>query len=267
MSVRASASLQLGVAGWLALTATTFAAPAAKPLIDAKASAAKLEVWRDDVGQYYVVPVFGAFPFGEVKRWVFFGDGKAMYQQRIIAVGTSPSDTYDWRIWAPRADAETYAAIETADHRLTLTCGIKDARPLTPLTADQAKAFFARATFAPPRWDRDAKFLARDDDGVYYFVDVRSQEVGGNGDRVFVGLKGAMREQVMTNVVSDSSGAIYATKGGTLKIITEGKSETARWIKGSKQVALTILPIDDNGAMIYRGLGVYGALGTVCDDR
>ena len=139
-------------------------------------------------------------------------------------------------------------------------------RPLTQLKADEAKAFFGKATFLPPFWERIAKFLARDDDGVYYFVDMLREEAGGNGYRVFIGQKGSMKEQAMTNVVADSGGEIYATKSGNLKIIADKKAETAFWIKGGKKTELTVLAPLENRYLIYRGLGIYGQLGVVCDD-
>jgi hypothetical protein len=251
----------------LLVSATAFAAPDKKPkTIDAKSNAAKLEVWKDDVGQFYVVPTYNAFSFDEAGAWVFYGDGKTMYQQRIVGSGTGQHDSYEWSVWSPRVSTMSQAQIESASGRLVVACGQKDKRLLTQLKADEARTFFAKAAFLPPLWDRNAKFLARDDDGVYYFVDQLSQDAGGNGYRVFIGQKGVMKEQAMTNVVSDSGGDIYATKSGSLKIIADKKADTAFWIKGGKKVELTVLVPGDNRYLIYRGLGIYGQLGVVCDD-
>jgi hypothetical protein len=251
----------------LLVSATALAAPDKKPkAIDAKANAAKLEVWKDDLGQFYVVPAYNAFTFDDAGAWVFYGDGKNMYQQRIVGSGTGQHGTYEWSLWSPRVTSETLASLETVKDRLTVVCGSKDKRTLTQLKADEAKAFFGKATFLPPLWDRNAKFLARDDDGVYYFVDMLSQDNGGNGYRVFIGQKGVMKEQAMTNVVSDSGGEIYATKSGNLKIIANTKGDTAFWIKGGKKTELTVLEAQENRYLIYRGLGIYGSLGVVCDD-
>jgi hypothetical protein len=237
--------------------------------IDAKAHADKLEVWKDDLGQYYVVPVANGFSFDEAGTWVFYGDGKTLYQQRIIGSGSSAKG-YEWSIWAPRVKTMQAASMETKNDRLTVQCGVKDLRTLTQLKADEAKVFFAKATFYPPLWQRQTHFLARDDDGVYYFVDELREEYGGQGYRVFVGEKGAMKEMGMTNVVEDSGGFIFATKGGSLKIIDKSgdgkKLDTAYWVKGGKKVELTVLVPNDNRYLIYRNLGVYNSIGTVCDD-
>ncbi len=253
-----------------ALAATAGAAPAKgdkkTTSIDAKAVADKLEVWRDDLGQYYVAPRCNAFSFDDAGTWVFYGDGKHMYQQRIIGSSSSSATSCDWTVWAPRVTTIQWPTIELTDPKLTVECGLKDKRVLTQLKADEAKAFFAKAAFQPPLWQRQSRFLARDDDGVYYFVDMLREEYGGHGYRVFVGLKGAMKEQAMTNVVEDSGGEIYATKSGSLKIIANKKTNTALWIKGGKKVELTVLEPGDNRYLIYRTLGIYGTLGAVCDD-
>lgn len=233
--------------------------------IDAKAHADKLEVWKDDLGQFYVVPAANAFSFEEAGTWVFYGDGKTMYQQRIVGSGSSGKG-YEWSIWAPRVKTLQLAGLETKNDRLTVTCGIKDARVLTELKADETKLFFAKATFYPPLWQRQTRFLARDDDGNYYFVDELREEYGGQGYRVFAGAAGTMKEMPMTNVVEDSGGFIFATKGGSLKIISDTKSDKAFWVKGGKKIELTVLVPGDNRYLIYRSLGVYGSIGTVCDD-
>jgi hypothetical protein len=251
--------------------------------IDAKASADKLEVWKDDLGQFYVVPAPNAFTFDEAGTWVFYGDGKTMYQQRIIGSGTS-SKGYEWTIWAPRVKTLQAAGLEVKADRLTVSCGVKDARALTQLKADEAKVFFNKAKFFPPLWQRQTRFLARDDDGIYYFVDELREEYGGQGYRVFMGAAGTMKEMPMTNVVEDSGGFIFATKGGSLKIIDkagerlprstaeggakvdDNKHDTAYWVKGGKKVELTVLVPGDNRYLIYRSLGIYGSIGTVCDD-
>jgi hypothetical protein len=221
-------------------------------------------VFKDDTGMYYVSPAPGVTD-KDAEQWVFYGDGKTMYQQRIVGSGTAAKG-YEWSIWAPRVKTMQVATLEPKSDRLTVSCGVKDARALTQLKSDEAKTFFAKATFYPPLWQRQTRFLARDDDGVYYFVDELRDEYGGQGYRVFVGEKGTMKEMPMTNVVEDSGGFIFATKGGSLKIISDKKADTAYWVKGGKKIELTTLVPTDNRYLIYRSLGVYGSIGTVCDD-
>jgi hypothetical protein len=250
----------------LLCTSSAFAAPEKKDkTIDAKANAAKLDVWKDDLGQFYVVPTDTAMSLSDAADWVFFGDGKNMYRQRIIGSGQDKGK-FEWTLWSPRVNTVSHATLATGkDEHLVLECGDKDRRTLTQLKADEAKALFAKATFYPAFWQRQARLLARDDDGIYYFVDQLGADYGGKGYRVFVGQKGQMKEVAMTNVVEDSGGSIYATKSGNLKIVSK-TTEEGYWIKNGKKVELTILEPGDNRYLIYRGLGIYGNLGTVCED-
>jgi len=238
----------------------------AKP-IDIKAVADKLDVFKDDVGNFYVSPRPDTMSLDDAGPWVFFGDGKAMYQQRIIGSSSTPNKDLEWYLWAPRAKGMVSARLDVFPGKLLLECRhTRDgSRPLTQLNADEAKTFLAKAAFYPPLWQRQSHVLLRDDDGVYYFVDELREEFGGNGYRVFVGAKGAMKELPMTNVATDSAGEIFATKAGQLKLVA-GKDGKAFWIKGSKKTELTSLEPQDNRYLIYRELGIYGTIGAVCDD-
>jgi hypothetical protein len=255
------------LAGSTAIADPATKRPSDKPhAIDVKPVADKLSVLRDDLGNYYVVPRVGAFASSdEAGAWLFYGDGKTMYQQRLI--GQSSDDhKYEWDVWSPRAKGMQAAEIATTADQSSVECKVRDGkRPLTALKADEAKLVLTRATFLPPLWTRVSHFLARDDDAVYYFVDQLREELGGNGFRVFVGPKGSMKELGMLNVASDSGGEIFATKTGQLKIVA-GKDGKAYWSKGGKQVDLTVLVPGDNRYLIYRDLGIYGQLGVVCDD-
>jgi hypothetical protein len=144
------------------------------------------------------------------------------------------------------------------------------ANVLKQLGSEELHTLLKNAKALPVFHTRTAHLLARDDEGTYYFVDELRSEYGGNGYRVFAGQKGAMKELAMTNVVSDSAGEIFATKGGQLKIIsTSAKGSDAGktyWLKGGKKTELTMLEPTDNRYLIYRELGIYGSLGAVCDD-
>jgi hypothetical protein len=237
-----------------------------KPVaIDTKAVIDKLDLFRDDVGNYYVSPRADAgIPAEDADQWVFYGDGKAFYRQWIIG-SSSSGGVFEWNVWSPRAKGLVTATLDLSNGNLTARCRPKEVRQLTLLKADEARTIFRAAKFYPPLWQRQSHLLARDDDGVYYFIDELREEYGGAGFRVFVGPKGAMKELAMTNMASDSAGEIFATKGGQLKIVT-GAEGKATWSKGGKKTELTVLPPSDNKYLIYRELGIYGKLGVVCDD-
>ena len=248
---------------------TAIAKPPPIKTVDVKPVADKLEAYKDDAGNYYVVPKAGAFAStDDDHKWVFFGDGKTMYRQRIIGF-SSQGNEREYNLWAPRAKDMSTGEIHVEPGKSTAQCkqrGDDKFRTLTQLTGDETATLLKRAKFYPPLWQRRAHYLARDDDGIYYYVDALQEEFGGLGHRVFVGQKGAMKLLPMTNMASDSAGEIYATKSGQLKIIT-AKEGKAFWIKGGKKTELTVLPPLDNRYLIYRELGIYGALGSICDDQ
>ena len=236
-------------------------------VIDVKPVLDKLEVFKDEYGKFFVAPK--PMSMNEnAEQWVFFGDAKGLYQQRII--GNFRHDgKQEWSIWAPRVRHMQQADVQQDDKGAALTCEMKEgkyvSKQLVQMPADQAKTFLEHTPLHPPLWQRVSHLLGRDDDGVYYFVDELREEYGGHGHRVFIGQKGAMKEVPMKNVVSDSAGEIFATTGGDLKIVT-GEKGKAYWKKGGKKEDLTLLEPQDNKYLIYSELGIYGSIGTVCDD-
>ena len=234
--------------------------------IDIRAVVDQLDVFKDDAGSVLVVPKIAALK-NDLQKWVFYGDAKSLYQQRIIG-SSIDGDNYEWIVWSPRVQGIQQAFVTSDPNGVTIQCtaGKDGKRTLMPLPADQARKVLAKATFLPPLWERQAHFLARDDDGVYFYVDRLQDDYGGKGFRVFVGKKGALKEAAMTNVVSDSAGEIYSTKTGELKIIagTDGK---AYWKKAGKKTELVVLEVMQNRYVIYRDLGIYGTLGVVCDEQ
>jgi hypothetical protein len=196
-------------------------------------------------------------------HWVFFGDGKTMYQQRVFGGSSDGSaGTWDYNFWSPRVNM---GGLGYHDKKYVLECGEQKIE-LKKVPDVDAKKMMDAAAWKKPFWHYQAAFLARDDGGTYYYVDRLRDEWGGKGHRIFAGQKGAMKELPMTNIVSDSKGEIYSTKGGELRFVTA--TDAASWIKGSTKTELTIVPPEDNVKMIYGELGVYeGTLGTPCDDQ
>jgi hypothetical protein len=231
-----------------------------KPMID------KLDVYRDDAGMYFVTLHTPTASSDDDNLWLFYGDAKVMYRQRVIGY-SSQSGVLEWNLWGPRVRGMQWPTLTLKANKVTLECKRKEApRVMNQLPADQARAFVQHTTFMPPLWQRQTHILARDEEGVYYFVDELQEEYGGKGFRVFVGQKGAMKELPMTNVVNDSAGEIFATKTGELKIVTSEDGK-AYWKKGGKKSELIKLDPFQNRYVIYRELGIYGALGAVCDDQ
>ena len=73
-------------------------------------------------------------------------------------------------------------------------------------------------------------------------------------------------ERAMTTLVDDAAGQIYGTKRGELRIVAN-TGDKATWRKGKKVEELVVLEPSDNLYLIYRELGIYGQLGSICDDE
>jgi hypothetical protein len=227
--------------------------------VDISAVRAKLIVLTDGKGGFLVVdPTWGD------EHWLFYGTGKTFVRQRVFSAGADGGQgTWSMRFWSPRVDSQA-DVLGKAGGAYALSCG-KTEVELKKLPDAEATRLLERAEFLKPLWRRQAQFLARDDRGNYYFIDRMRDELGGKGHRIFVGPKGALKPLPMTNIVSDSIGEIYSTKKGELRLVTS--SNSAIWVQGALKRELTVVPVEDNVAMIYGDLGVYeGTLGTPCDE-
>ncbi len=231
----------------------------ADEVIDIKSRANDFRVLTSEAGHFYVVP-----KSWDMNELIFFGDGKTMYQQTMIGGGTRDGDM-DFAVWSPRAVGLRQGMLSVKlDGSGAAQCNVKESTKLVPASPAEATRVLTKAVFKAPLWKRRAKFLARDDSGIYFFVDVlRDTE---KGHRVYVGSKGQMKLMPMTTLVDDAAGQIYGTKRGELRIVAN-QGEKATWRKGKKVEPLVVLDPQDNRYLIYRELGIYGQLGTMCDDE
>jgi hypothetical protein len=110
--------------------------------------------------------------------------------------------------------------------------------------------------------------LARDQKGIYYYVDALRES--DYGLRLYVGRQGAMKLLKLKELVSDSEGDIFFTARGKLRIDGDyyARSRRATWIRGKRREELLVLPPGQNLELIYKKLGVYKGVrfGTPCDD-
>jgi len=253
--------LVLGMAG----AATTAAAdPTPKP-VDIKALKAKPIVLQDAQGGTYVV-------FRETdEAKVFFGpNAKAVYEQVIIGSSSDGEGRWEYNTWAPRVpEGPHLGSLEHKKYGTFLkSCRGKDDMGLSELTGDKARAVLGKAQFPTMGIIRVPHLLARDDSGVYYYVDRLAKIYGGKGYRVFVGKKGAMKQLPLTDVASDSAGDVFSTKSGDLRLVrnSDNNKETMTWVKGEKRTELVFLDTDINSVVIFKDLGLYTFLGTLCDN-
>jgi len=246
-------------------------------LVDVSAIRPRLILVTDGKGHYVA-----ALPDLAEDAWrghfFYSDDGKTFWDQRVGSMGSSGAGTYSMSFWDPRIDAGWKKSFDKKGDVFTMQCDDRTTT-LTVVPAAEAKVLLDAASFRKPRWKFSAYALARDDKGTYYYVDRPREPEGNKAFRLSRGTKGALKPLKMTNVVSDSEGDIFATKGGELRLIfnkeTKGRDNTyttvARepfWIKGKQKTALTWVPVEDNLYLIYVELGVYAGqpLGTPCDD-
>ena len=157
------------------------------------------------------------------------------------------------------------AEFRLRDRKYTLTCEKREI-DFKPVPEAESRQIIAGARFHRPRWKRQSYWLARDERGNYYYVDRLRDPPGNTAFRLWVGPKGALKPLKMTNIVSDSKGDIFSTKGGELRLVSNAVD--GKWIKGKETQKLTVVPIEDNHVLVYSDLGVYDGekLGTPCDD-
>ena len=235
--------------------------------VDIKPFRDKLVVLKDaDGGIYVVANERGGEPH------IFYGTAKVLHQVLLEGSSGREGDAWSISIKAPRTEYPFIASIDRKkDGTYRRSCGNKGpVAELTEITGDKAKEILDKSQFLTTQLIRRPHLLARDDKGVYYYVDVLRDQYGGNGHRVFVGKKGALKQMPLTDVVVDTAGEVYSTKSGDLRLVTNNESPsgapkpTAQWIRGERKAELVYLDVYMNQPLIYRELGIYKIAGTLC---
>ena len=204
-------------------------------------------------------------PFDRDDDRVFYGDGKTFYSLPVQGGGSEGDVKFDVIFVDPRHPAGYTRAFSMDHGKYEVTCGERKTG-LTPVADKEAKDLLAKAAFDKSPRKRRAYALARDDRGRYFYVDTGRTPETEKAFKLYVGPKGNLKPQKMTNVVSDSEGDIFSTKTGSLRLILSKNEGT--WIENKKEKKLILVPVEDNVKMIYTELGVYSGerLGTPCDD-
>ena len=191
-----------------------------------------------------------------------------MYQQNVYS---QSRDGVDWTLtsFAPRvSNGQGGSIARKSATEFQRYCGNDEVDVFTPMTELASAAFLAKVPFFTTPLIRRSKVLGRDTSGTYYYVDALLQEFGGAGYRVFVGRKGAMKQRPLLDVASDSAGMVFSTKSGEIRLVTSTGSSTPKgmtWFAKSKAKELVVLDNHVESHLIFRDLGLYGFLGTLCD--
>ncbi|MDW8283658.1 MAG: hypothetical protein RMK29_18270 [Myxococcales bacterium] len=239
----------------------------------------KSQVCSDGKGHYIVVtpdePEAGRY------TTLYYGDGKRFFEvpgyagltrtlfrdPRFFNSRVSPPD----RSWGRReVDRRLLSGVALEEGKCSLWCGERD-KAFALLEPAKAQTLLKGAVFLPTPRQFQPHALSRDDEGTYYYVDRGYFADTSKNFRLFIGKKGALKPQAITDVISDSGGDVITTKAGTLSI---GRG-TVQWKSGGKATPLIPLPLADdtdegprNLMLVYGELGVYRGerLGTPCDD-
>lgn len=225
-------------------------------------------VLKDANGGTYVVVGDPA----TTSKKAFYGTGKQLYEQITIG-GSRDGDAWGINIWAPRIpELRPGGIMKRKDGTYFKSCDGMDDAVLTEITGDKAKAVLEKSQFLSPGLVRRPHLLARDDMGIYYYVDMLSQRHGGKAYRVFVGKRGAMKQLPLVDIAMDSAGEVYSTKTGDLRLVDTaqnaetGAKKSSVWVKGGKKTELFILDLDVNSPLIFKELGIYKLVGGICDN-
>jgi len=242
----------------------------------------KTAVCTDGKSHYVVLA-----PHDKQTTQMYYGDGKTFYRVPLPPWVLSGENFFEPRAFAKTKnsnfrglDMRMFASVDFDAKKGTCSASCGERKTdLTILGKDAKKAMLVggKATFEPPLHKRAPHHLARDNDGRYFYVDKGNTSDTEKNFRLFVGPKGAMKLQKMTNAVADTEGEIFTTKTGSLRYVTDRKNPPV-WIQGKKKLVLTVVPIEgtdeksgepiNNYQLIYNELGVYlgEKLGNPCDD-
>lgn len=211
-------------------------------------------VLRDSAGEYLVLNSLGM-----ETTPVFWGKGSKLRELRAHGDGNDLLEL--------GGGAKSTPIIRRSDH-WELVCQ-KKSRRFKELSREESDKVLDNADFGEPIWKRREVALARDTNGVYYFVDRASDRYGGKDYRVYRGLRGQMVQTKLYDIVDDAKGKVFSTDKGNLRlIISKTERGAAFWLQGKKREALTVIKNYEAGYMqlIYRELGVYDGkeLGLIC---
>jgi hypothetical protein len=230
-------------------------------------------VCTDGKGHYVVM----AAQEDDTRPIMFYGDGKTFVQVASPGQYASPNTFLDPRFFNKSAnpsfrgiDWRIISEVEFDKEKkaCSLRCGEKTI-PLTVMEHAQGADLLRKAQYQPNPQKYFPYALLRDTKGQYYLVDRGFHEADQKSFRVFIGPRGNLKPQKMTNVVADSEGEIFSTKKGDLRLVLD-RNKTSVWIENTKKrLELRQVPVEENMPLIYNELGVYeGArLGTPCDDQ
>jgi hypothetical protein len=225
-------------------------------------------VCTDNKGHYAVVA-----PHEHRGRQLFYGDTKALYSVPLPLANISGEHFFEPRYPNPThnpdfrgADMRVHGSVEVQKDKCQVECGQRNI-DLTIVPEDQARDFLLKAKVQESPQQFMPHALLRDTKGRYYLVERSTRPNEEKNFKLWVGPKGKLKEEKMQNMVADSEGEVFSTRGGELRLLLD-RVQPSFWIEGKQKTELRAVPVGDNLTLIYGDLGVHrGArLGNPCDD-
>ena len=197
------------------------------------------------------------------------GTSTQLFEQEINGRGIDSSEKWSFAIASPRSRGfkNLEALVTFSKAKFTVSCTTEETVPAwTPLSEAEAQAVVKKATFRTSALVHRPVVLARDEAGIYYYVDRLRDDLGGQGYRVYAGKRGALKQMPLRDVAIDSGGMVFATKKGELQL-TLNTPSGAVWNSKGKARTLKVLDLVTESYLIHRELGIYSAFGAACDEQ
>jgi hypothetical protein len=246
-----------------ALSGAVFAKkPALIQEIDVSSVRDQFKVYQAPSGHIMVL-----IPFGDTDM-TFWGKPNGVLRNQMVRSSSSDMPERFELSMVDRRFSTTGYSMEFRDGETFLTCGT-DRLNLTPLDQSTGDSFLKNAQFAHPLWDRQSHFLARDDYGVYYFIDKAlnydESRIEESSYQVFIGWKGEILQSPLKMVAQDSVGEVYGMTNGNRRIVIN--NGVGRYFDADEVRSLHTLNFLMDFELMYRDGGVYGQAiqGTPCD--
>jgi len=227
----------------------------------------QFDVYHDGRGHYFLSLPWDRTRKTRDKERLFYGDGKVFYRQPVTGFSRLDRSRREYGIRDPRCSLIGLSHLKLHGDKVAFTCD-KRTTALRLLEQDKAAPLLGKAKFFDIYWSRTPHALARDEDGVYYYVDrLRSDDMVDRerrGFRLFRGRLGQLKRLRMRNLVADTRGEIFATDRGELRLLLDKdpKNLGAVWIENKARTRLIWVPIASyqTRRLVYRDLGVYAGI-------
>ena len=242
------------------LTLATAKEPSSPKPVDVSEVRDSLAAFELESGELFVAQL------GQGFEYLFYGKaGQMLYRQE--GPGYSGTSTDGFVSFTVRRNDRRYAGYQFVlkDQNYSVHCG-EQILPLKRLDPEAAKTALQDAKFVEAFWRRNAHFLARDDHGVYYFVDrALGSDPPMESYRVYMGWVGEVLQAPLKLIAKDTNGEVYGVPGSDQRLVVSAGS--ARFLDGEKTRELVVLNVKVDSDIIYGKKGIHAGKphGTPCD--